>query len=191
MTYRDFEGEREALNRAVGTAVRSGHAREPPDVDQHVPAPGDVTVDDVDPGAVELGVLQALGRVERAGGGRGVVEQLDERAHHVVVVVEDLVVVAGRPAEPSFATTGRPRWCCGRPSRWPAGSACLARRGGDQDGRQPDCPVAQGRRRSGGARQDGRQGERAGAHEGAPQPEGHGGLSPTYLPPLGLRAGGG
>ena len=70
MTYRDFEGEREALNRAVGTAVRSGHAREPPDVDQHVPAPGDVTVDDVDPGAVELGVLQALGRVERAGGSR-------------------------------------------------------------------------------------------------------------------------
>jgi hypothetical protein len=31
-------------------------------------------------------------------GGRGVVEQLGQRAHHVVVVVEDLVVVARRAA---------------------------------------------------------------------------------------------
>ncbi len=72
-------------------------AGELPDVDHDVAAPGDVAVDDVEPGAVvELGVLQALGRVELAVGAGGVVEDLGEGAHDVVVVVEDLVVVARR-----------------------------------------------------------------------------------------------
>ena len=61
----------------------------------HVAAAADVAVDDVQAGAVvELGVLQTLGRVELAVDWRGVVEDLGERAEHVVVVVEDLVVVA-------------------------------------------------------------------------------------------------
>jgi hypothetical protein len=53
---------------------------------------------DVHPGAVvELRVLEAVGRVlvVRA---RPVVEQLGQRPHDVVVVVEHLVVVPGRPA---------------------------------------------------------------------------------------------
>jgi hypothetical protein len=55
----------------------------------------DVAVDDVQPGAhVEPGVLQALGRVELAVGVRGVVEDLGQGAHDVVVLVERLVVVA-------------------------------------------------------------------------------------------------
>jgi hypothetical protein len=49
-----------------------------------------------------------------------VVEQLRQRPQHVVVVVEDLVVVAGGPTVPSFATTRR-RWSCVRALRWPAG----------------------------------------------------------------------
>ena len=49
---------------------RERDAREAPDVDQHVAAAGHVAVDDVDPGAVvELGVLQALCRVQLAVGG--------------------------------------------------------------------------------------------------------------------------
>ena len=61
-----------------------------------MPAPGHVTVDDVDPGAVvELGILQAVGRVQLAVGAGRVVEQLGEGPHDMVVVVEDLVVVPG------------------------------------------------------------------------------------------------
>ena len=70
-------------------------AGELPDVDHHVAAPADVAVHDVEAGTVvELGVLQALGGVELAMGAGGVVEDLGERADDVVVVVEDLVVVA-------------------------------------------------------------------------------------------------
>ncbi len=59
-------------------------------------ATADVTVHDVDAGAViELGVLQALGGIELAMGTAGIVEDLGERPNHVVVVVEDLVVVTG------------------------------------------------------------------------------------------------
>jgi hypothetical protein len=59
-------------------------------------------VHDVDPGArVELGVLQTLRGVELAVGGRGVVEQLGQGPQDVVVVVEDLVVVARGPAMPT------------------------------------------------------------------------------------------
>jgi hypothetical protein len=67
-----------------------------------VPAPGDVAVDDVDPGAVvELRVLQALRRVELAVGGSSVVQKLRQRAQDVLVVVEDLVVVPGRAPVPA------------------------------------------------------------------------------------------
>ncbi len=73
-------------------------AGEPTDVDDEVTTTGDVAVDDVQARAVvELRVLQTLGRVELAVAHRGVVEDLGERAGDVLVVVEDLVVVA-RPA---------------------------------------------------------------------------------------------
>jgi hypothetical protein len=63
-----------------------------------MPAPGHVTVDDVDPGAVvELGILQTVSRVQLAVGAGRVVEQLGEGPHDMVVVVEDLVVVPGGP----------------------------------------------------------------------------------------------
>ena len=62
-------------------------------------AAGEVAVHDLDTGvAVELGVLETLGGVELAVGGRGGVEDLGERSGHVVVVVEDLVVVAAAAA---------------------------------------------------------------------------------------------
>ena len=48
----------------------------------------------------ELGVLEALGRVELAVGGGRVVEELGQRAGDVVVVVEGVGVVAARPAVP-------------------------------------------------------------------------------------------
>jgi hypothetical protein len=68
------------------------------DVHHHVAAAGDVAVDDVQSGAVvELGILQALGGIEGAVGRGAVVEDLGERAQHVLVVVEDLVVVSRRP----------------------------------------------------------------------------------------------
>ena len=74
-----------------------GHAGEAADVDHQVAAAADVAVHDVQPRpVVELGVLQALGRVELAVAGRRVVEDLGQRPRHVVVVVEDLVVVARR-----------------------------------------------------------------------------------------------
>jgi len=54
-------------------------------------------VDDVKAGAgVELGILQALGGVEPAVAARRVVEDLGEGADDMLVVVEDLVVVAAR-----------------------------------------------------------------------------------------------
>jgi hypothetical protein len=60
-----------------------------------------VAVHDVQPGAgVQLGVLEALGRVELAVRPRRLVEDLGERADDVVVVVERLVVVAACPAMP-------------------------------------------------------------------------------------------
>ena len=47
-----------------------------------MPAPGHVTVDDVDPGAVvELGILQTVSRVQLAVGAGRVVEQLGEGPH--------------------------------------------------------------------------------------------------------------
>jgi hypothetical protein len=69
------------------------------DVDQHVPAPGDVAVHDVDAGTVvELGVLETVGRIELAVSAGRVVEQLGQDAHDVVVAVEDLVVIPGLTA---------------------------------------------------------------------------------------------
>src|SRR5207244_12620767 len=74
-----------------------GHTGELPDVDDDMAVAADVAVDDVEPGAgVELRVLQSLGRRDLAVGAAGVVEDLGERAYHVVVVVEDLVVVTAR-----------------------------------------------------------------------------------------------
>jgi hypothetical protein len=63
-----------------------------------VPAAGDVAVDDVDPRTVvELRILEAIGRIQLAVGAGRVAEELGPRPQHVVVVVEDLVVVPGRP----------------------------------------------------------------------------------------------
>ncbi len=60
-------GQHVALDQLAERAERD--AGELADVDEHVAAAGDVAVHDVDPGAVvELGVLQALGRVEAAVG---------------------------------------------------------------------------------------------------------------------------
>ena len=54
-------------------------------------------MDDVQSGTVvELGVLQALGRIEFAVRHRRVVEHLGECPHHMFVVVKDLVVIAAR-----------------------------------------------------------------------------------------------
>lgn len=47
---------------------------------------------------VELGVLEAFGRVELAMAARRAVEHLGERAHDVIVVLEHLVVVAAHAA---------------------------------------------------------------------------------------------
>ena len=69
-----------------------------PDVDEHVSAAADVAVHDVHPRAVvEPRILQPLGRIELAMRAGRVVEEPGERAHHVLVVVEDLVVEAARP----------------------------------------------------------------------------------------------
>ena len=64
--------------------------------------PPDIAVDDVEAGpVVELGVLEALGGVELAMRAGGVVEDLGQRADDVLVVVEDLGVVAGHADVPS------------------------------------------------------------------------------------------
>ncbi len=77
------------------------YAGELPDVHEHVAAAADVGVDDVHARAVlEPSILQALGRIELAVGSGRVVEQARERAQHVVVVVEDLVVEAARAGVP-------------------------------------------------------------------------------------------
>ncbi len=90
-------GQHVALDELVERPERD--AGELADVHHHVAAAADVAVDDVQPGAVvELRVLQALGRVELAVARGRVVEDLGERADDVVVVVEDLVVVAARAA---------------------------------------------------------------------------------------------
>ena len=90
-------GQHVPLDELVEVAERD--AGELADVDHHVTAAADVAVHDVQPGAVvELRVLQALGRVELAVRARRVVEDLGEGADDVLVVVEDLVVVAGPPA---------------------------------------------------------------------------------------------
>jgi hypothetical protein len=76
------------------------------DVHEDMPDAGHVAVDDVDAGAVvELGVMQAVSRTQLAVGIGRVVEQLGRRPQHVVVVMEDLVVVSRWPPEPFFATT--------------------------------------------------------------------------------------
>jgi hypothetical protein len=63
-----------------------------------IPAAGHVAVDDMDSGTVvELRVLQTIGQIHLAVGTRRVVEQLGQRAQHVIVVVESLVVVSRRP----------------------------------------------------------------------------------------------
>jgi len=61
----------------------------------------DVTVDDVQPRpVVELRVLEPFRGVELAVRAGGVVEDLGEDPHHVLVVVEHLVVVARAPEVP-------------------------------------------------------------------------------------------
>ncbi len=68
--------------------------------------PADVAVDDVQPGAaVQLSVLEPFARVELAMRPAGVVEDLGKRPHHVLVIVEDLVVVPGH-AEVAFHEDG-------------------------------------------------------------------------------------
>ena len=87
------------LDELVEVAER--HAGELADVHHDVTAAADVAVHDVQPGAVvELRVLQALGRIELAVRARRVVEDLREDPDDVLVVVEDLVVVAGSPTMP-------------------------------------------------------------------------------------------
>ena len=77
------------------------HARELADVDEEVTAAGDVGVDDVHARPVlESGVLQSFGGIELAMRARRVVEESSERAHDVLVVVEDLVVESTRPRVP-------------------------------------------------------------------------------------------
>ena len=84
------------------------HPGEAADVDHEVAAAGEVAVDDVEARAVvELGVLEALARVELAVARGRVVEQLGERAGDVVVVVEALVVVAARPGVALHEDLGR------------------------------------------------------------------------------------
>ena len=88
--------EHVALDQLVEAAERD--PRELADVHQHVPVAGHVAVDDVQPGTgVELRILEALGRIELAVGARCVVHDLGQGAEDVIVVVEDLVVVARRP----------------------------------------------------------------------------------------------
>src|SRR4029077_3024602 len=65
------------------------------------PAAADVTVDDVHArSVVEASVLQPLRRIELAVGAGRVVEQARERAEHVIVVMEDLVVKPARTRVP-------------------------------------------------------------------------------------------
>ena len=79
--------------------ITERNARELADVHDEVTTARDVAVDYVQPSAaVELRVLQTFRWIELAVCGRRVVEDLGERAEDVLVVVEDLVVVAGRPA---------------------------------------------------------------------------------------------
>ncbi len=100
-------GEHVALDELVERA--EGDPGEPADVDHGVAAAADVAVHDVQAGAVvELGVLQAFGRVELAVARRRVVEQLGEGAGEVLAVVEDLVVVA-RGADVALHEDGRRR----------------------------------------------------------------------------------
>ncbi|MEZ5207899.1 MAG: hypothetical protein R2690_13195 [Acidimicrobiales bacterium] len=85
--------EHVALDQLVELA--EGHPGELADVDHGVAAAAHVAVHDVQACArVELGVLEPVGRVELAMAGAGVVEDLGQDPHDVVVVVEDLVVVA-------------------------------------------------------------------------------------------------
>lgn len=73
-----------------------------------IPAAVHVAVDDMDSGTVvELRVLQAIGRIQLAVGTRRVVEQLGQRAQHVIVVVENLVVVSRRPPMAATNTVWR------------------------------------------------------------------------------------
>jgi hypothetical protein len=73
------------------------HARELADVDQHMTVAADVAVHDVQPGArVELGVLETLGRIELAVRTARIVEDLGQDPPDMVVIVEDLVVIAGQ-----------------------------------------------------------------------------------------------
>ncbi len=89
--------EHVAVHQVLQAAV--GDAGELADVDQEVTVAPDITVDDVQAGpVVELGVLEAFGGVELAVRAGGVVEDLGQGPHDVLVVVEDLVVVAGGPA---------------------------------------------------------------------------------------------
>ena len=65
-----------------------------------------VRVHDMNPGPVfELRVLKSLGGVQLAMRLTGVVENLGEDPHHVLVVVKDLVVVAARTGV-SFGENG-------------------------------------------------------------------------------------
>ena len=68
--------------------------------------PGHVAVDDVESGpALQLGVLETLGRIQLAVGAGSAVEDPGQGADHVLVVVEDLVVVPG----PAVMTTHEDR----------------------------------------------------------------------------------
>ena len=101
----DCRLDRAELDELVERADR--HARELADVDEHVPAAADVTVDDVHArSVVEARVLQALGRIELAMRAGRVVERARERAEHVIVVVEHLVV---EPARAPRAASRRSR----------------------------------------------------------------------------------
>lgn len=72
-----------------------GDARELADIDEQMPVPPDIGVDDVDPGpAVQLGILQTFGGVELSMGSARLVEDLGQDPPDVIVVVEHLAVVA-------------------------------------------------------------------------------------------------
>ena len=88
-----------SMSRSTSSSQRAeGDPRELADVHEYVAVAADVAVDDVQAGpGVELGVLQALGGVELAVAAGRVVEDLGERPQDVLVVVEDLVVVAAGP----------------------------------------------------------------------------------------------
>jgi len=85
--------ERSHLAQLVQCA--EGDAGELPDVEHQVASLGEVTVDDVEPCPTdELGVLQAVLVIEGAMGRAGIVEDLREDPPDVVVIVEDLAVIA-------------------------------------------------------------------------------------------------